>query len=184
MALMIKPWVGKTRLSFNWTTNALGTPTCFSPFVWDQPNIFSYIKPTRSFLVWIINRKGKGRKVKISLSTSSSHSIFQRAQLARNFSHSPMTSCKIILPHIQVIKQNSSFHTQSAQCPWSQDKSHPATHTTSAYLEKNDISATTAESHAVNAMCPRLWGVHVKENSASPALHCFSAQVMQKNCCP
>lgn len=155
---MTKPWVGKTRLSFNWTTNALETWTCFSPFVWDQPNIFSYIKPTRSFLVWIINRKGKGRKVKISLSTSSSHSIFQRAQLDHNFAHSPMTSCKRILPHFQVIKQNSSFHTLSAQCLWSQDKSHPATHTISAYLEKNDTSAMTAEGHGVNAMSPRLWG--------------------------
>lgn len=155
---MIKSWVGKTGLSFNWTTNALETVTCFSSFISDQPSIFSDIKWPRSFLLWIISKEGKGRKVKISHSTSSSCSIFQRAQLGHNFSHSPMTSCKIIPPHIQVIKQRSSFHTWRAHCLWWQDKSHPTMHRISAYLEKNDTSATNGEGRAVNATCPRLSG--------------------------
>lgn len=176
---MIKSWVGKTGLSFSWTTNALETLTCFSPFVSDLLSVFADIIWPRLFLLWINIKKGKGRKVKIPLSKSSSHSIFQRPQLDHTFSHSPMTSCKIIPPHTQVIKQSSSSDTESAHGLWWQDKSHPTTHTIPAYLEKRDSSATNGEGCAVKATCPRLWGIHVMENSASPPLGWFSTQVRE-----
>lgn len=176
---MIKSWAGNTRLSFNWTTNALETVTCFSPFVSDLLGVFAATKWPRSFLLWINIKKGKGRNVKISLSKSLSHSIFQRAQLDHNFSHSPVTSCKIIPPHMQVIKQSSSFYSESARWLWWQDKSHPTTHTIPAYLEKSDSSATNGEGCAVKATCPRLWGIHIMENSDSPPLGWFSTQVRE-----
>lgn len=182
---MTKSWVGKTGLSFNWTTNALETRTCFSPFVSDLLSIFADIKWPRSFLLWMNIKKGKGRKVKISLSKSSSHSIFQRAQLDHAFSHSPVTSCKIIPPHMQVIKQSSSFDTESAHWLWWQDKSHPTTHTIPAYLEKSDSSATNGEGCAVRAACPRLWGIH---NYGELTLHPWADSEhkwgRQKVCCP
>lgn len=173
---MIKSWVGKTGLSFNWTTNALETLTCISPFVSDLLSVFADIKWPRSFLLWINIKKGKGRKVKISLSKSSSRSIFQRARLDHNFSHSPVTSCKIIPLHMKVIKQSSSFDTESAHWLWWQDKSNPTTHTVPAYLEKSDSSATNGEGCAVKAACPRLWGIHITEKSDSSPLGWFSTQ--------
>lgn len=114
--------------------------------------------------------------MKISLSKSSSRSIFQRAQLDHNLSHSPVTSCKIIPLHMQVIKQSSSFDTESAHRLWWQDKSNPTTHTIPAYLGKSDSSATNGEGCAVKATCPRLWGIHIMENSDSPPLGWFSTQ--------